>query len=575
MNTYALISLLAFMICFFLGNFIYHKNPQNALNRMIAVLCILVGFLAFIEFLYRQAPNYETAYFWLKISTLWPFVPSVLLHISLIFTSQKKILKHKITYLAIYLPAIIISAIALSTNLLLEGALHTYWGWTYGMPNDPLLFNIMSIWTILAGFSAGTLCFIYYLKSTNLKRLQAKYVFTGLYLPLIISIVSDLFLPSIELRVPEMTMVMSTIGIGAISYGIWKYRFPALTTAAVADKIVSTMSNFLLLLDQDGTILTINPATTDLLGYSKKDLIGQPIDLLFSDSKYYKNLFQQSDKNYHNNSINNMEAKLKTKNGGEIPVLLSISPIIDDYSNLIGLVCIGSNIKDIKKAEKEIQASLEEKEVLLREVHHRVKNNLQIISSLLNLQTGYIKNPEDAELFRESQRRVRSMALIHERLYKSSDISHVNLREYMSSLIGYLLQYYVVNPEKIKINLDVDEINLSMETAIPCGLIVNELVSNSLKYAFPPDRSGHVDVSLKRKGEFFILNVADNGIGFPAKYDFNESESESLGLKLVKGLVDQIDGEIKLNAQSGTDFKVLFKEAEYKNRIPIPNESKA
>ena len=396
MNIYALISLIAFMICFFLGNFIYHKNPKSRLNIMVGILCILVGFLAFIEFEYRYAYNYEIALFWLKVSSLWPFVPSILLHIAIIFTKKDYIFKNKLYYLLIYLPAIFVSTIGLSTNLLINGALDEYWGWTYIISPNLTLFTIMTIWTIFAGFLAAFLIFSYYLNSKNIKRKQAKYIFVGLYMPMIISLFSDLILPSASIRVPEMTMTMSTVGIGLISYGIWKYRFPALTTAVAADKIVATMSNFLLLLDTEKNIINVNQATQGLLGYDDAELIGKSVGIIFPDEDEKNALFNGDDHGLMKNGfISNKETYFKAKDGKIIPVFLSISLIQSEEGRTIGIVCIGSDIIEITRAKNEIKDSLEEKELLLREVHHRVKNNLQIISSLLNLQSGYIKDEED------------------------------------------------------------------------------------------------------------------------------------------------------------------------------------
>lgn len=534
---------------------------------MLALLCILVGLLAFIEFQYRQAPDIETAYYWLKISAIWPLVPSVLLHIALIFTEHKDTLRHKTTYILIYLPAILIIGLSLSTNLLLDGAIKEYWGWTYTFPQNPILFNIMSLWTIIAGFSAATICFRYYLKSRDMKRLQAKYMLAGLYFPLVISIASDLVLPTTAVRVPEMTMTMSTLGITIISYGIWKYRFPALTSAIVADKIVSTMSNFLLLLDENKRIVNVNQATLHLFGYKKEELIGKKVDILFARKKDSATIFEKKkNKSYYSvNSIVNKESTLHSKKGDNIPVILSISPIIGDSSQIIGLVLIGSDIKDLKQAETRIKYSLEEKEVLLQEVHHRVKNNLQIISSLLNLQTRYIHDKEDLEIFRESQSRVKSMAIIHELLYQSSDFAHIDFKEYISSLVAYLFQYYSVDPQKIKFNLNVDSTMLGMETAIPCGLIVNELISNSLKYAFPNGCTGYISVSLHPHSDHYLLEIEDNGIGLPDNIEFEKTDT--LGLRLVMGLINQIDGTIELKADSGTKYQINFSEVEYQKRI--------
>ncbi|MBM4240345.1 MAG: PAS domain S-box protein [Euryarchaeota archaeon] len=567
MNIYALISLAAFMLCFFFGNFIYHKNPKSQLNKMVAILCVLVAFLAFVEFGYRQAQDFDTAFYWLKLSTLWPFVPSVLLHIALIFTKKTKLLTNKLTYILIYSPAFIISGLALTTNLLLDGALREYWGWTYAFPQNPLLFNLMAVWSVIGGSSAAILCLSYYLKATNIKRKQAKYVLAGLYMPLVISFLSDFILPNASIRVPEMTMTMSTVGIAFISYGIWKYRFPALTTAIAADEIVSTMSNFLLLLDHKMNIATVNQATLTLLGYEKNEMVGKSVKMIFAEKKDIEDLFNEENQYLRETSaINNVEATLKRKDGRIVPIFLSTSIIQNEDAKILGTVCIGSDITDLKKAEKRIKSSLEEKELLLREIHHRVKNNLQVISSMLNLQSRYIKDKSDLELFRGSQSRIKTMAMIHEHLYRSADFAHIDFSEYIHSLVNYLLRYYNADPNVIKLKLDVEEdISLNIDTAVPCGLIINELVSNALKFAFRNGRPGEVKIDFHSVDDNFILTVSDNGMGFPEDLDY--SNVKTLGLQLVDSLVRQLGGAIELDRSQGTKFTIIFKETDYQRRI--------
>lgn len=569
MNLYAIISLIAFMVCFFLGNFIYHKNPKSQLNILIALTCIVVGFLAFVEFEYRQAETIQTAFFWIKISTLWPLVPALLLHISLVFT-KSRYLKNKLTYILIYLPSTIIILLSLTTNLLLDQVLKEYWGWTYALPADMTLYNIMAIWTVSTVVLAGLLCFSYYLKSKNLRKKQAKYVFAGLYMPLLISLMSDFILPSASLRVPEMTMTMMTMGIGIISYGIWKYRLPALTAAVAADKIVSTMSNFLLLLDTDKNIINVNQAARDLLGYDDSELIGKSIEIIFPEEERKKALFDVDHGLINKEVISNKETFFRTKNGKIIPVFLSISLIQSEKSEIVGIVCIGSDIIEISHAKNEIKASLEEKELLLREVHHRVKNNLQIISSLLNLQSGYIKDENDLELFKDSQSRVKSMAFIHEQLYQSSSFINIEFSEYVNNLVTYLLHYYTLESTTIKLKTNIENISLDLNTSIPCGLIVNELVTNSLKHGFPviegQTQEGEIYIDLHSINEDqYALIVADNGIGLPEDIDFENTES--LGLQLVNSLVMQLDGTIKLDRSAGTKFEIIFSKLEYKERM--------
>lgn len=560
MNIYALLSLSAFITCFFLGNFIYHKNPWSRLNILIAFLSIFTGFLAFIEFEYRLAETVQTAFFWLKISTIWPLVPSLLLHISLVFT-KSGYLKNKLIYILIYLPSIIIITLSLTTNLLLDSVLKEYWGWTYALPADMTLFNIMALWSVSTVALAGLMCFSFYLNSQGLKRKQAKYMFAGLYMPLLISFSTDFIMPGVSLRVPEMTMTMMSLGIVLISYGIWKYRFPALTTTVVADKIISTMSNFLFLLDSEEKIINVNKASRDLLGYDDSELIGKPVEIIFPGTNEKKAMFNGL---MGKKFLESKETCLRTKDGTIIPVFFSISLIQSEDNETVGIVCIGSDITDMVSAKNEIKNSLQEKELLLREVHHRVKNNLQIISSLLNLQSGYIKNKDDLEIFKDSLSRVKSMAFIHEQLYQSSNFVNINFSEYIGNLVTYLLHYYTEDPGSIKLNINVEDVFIDLDTSIPLGLIINELVTNSLKHAFQ-GKPGEISIDLHSIDDNqYMLTVADNGTGLPEGFDFN---TETLGLQLVNGLVKQLDGTIELDSINGTRFKIIINRLEYAERL--------
>ncbi len=214
-----------------------------------------------------------------------------------------------------------------------------------------------------------------------------------------------------------------------------------------------------------------------------------------------------------------------------------------------------AEVAERKRVEQQMMSSLQEKEVLLKEIHHRVKNNLQIISSLLSLQSENISGRDPAKTFRESQDRIRSMALIHEKLYQARDISHVDFAEYVRSLTAYLLRSYVTGPG-IRLIVDIEGIALDIDKAIPCGLIINELVSNSLKYAFPEGSQGEVRIALSRDGNGYTLLVADSGAGLPPGLDFRNTPS--LGLQLVNTLVGQLEGTIELLPGAGTSFRVTF-----------------
>jgi two-component sensor histidine kinase len=238
----------------------------------------------------------------------------------------------------------------------------------------------------------------------------------------------------------------------------------------------------------------------------------------------------------------------------------------DNNGDIIGLCGIARDITEKKHADEEIKKSLKEKEVLLQEIHHRVKNNMQIISSLLNLQKYYLDDDMAINVIKESQNRVKSMALLHEKLYQSPNLTRINFYDYTKSQISDLSYSYAVDQSKITFVIEIEEITLNIETALPIGLIISEIVSNSIKYAFPNNIKGEIFIGLKLSddGEF-ELRVRDNGIGLPEGMELNNLDS--LGLKLVTNLVNQIDGKIEIDSINGVDFKIKFRELKYEKRI--------
>ena len=208
------------------------------------------------------------------------------------------------------------------------------------------------------------------------------------------------------------------------------------------------------------------------------------------------------------------------------------------------------------RAEIEIKKSLQEKEILLKEVQHRVKNNLQVISSMLDLQTDYVKDSGVLKLFVEAQKRVKSMALVHERMYQSEVLTDLDFTQYIENLGNYIFKIYGVNTKRISMKIDINEANIDFNRAIQLGLIVNELISNSLKHAFPDDLEGQVNVRLDSEDKYFILTTSDNGVGLPKK--FRLRQTKSLGLQLVQALTNQLKGSIKIDRRKGTRFRIKF-----------------
>ena len=318
--------------------------------------------------------------------------------------------------------------------------------------------------------------------------------------------------------------------------------------------------------DVGGVLHSVNQYGCEQLGYMSEELIG----------KSFLKLFQEKDKETALNSLKICASNLGEvfhweickvrKDGSVIWVKDSARAIRKNNGNIV-IFIVSEDVTERKQAEDKLKDSLCEKEVLLREIHHRVKNNMQIISSLLSLQSKYVKDIKDKELFEESRNRVRSMAIIHEKVYQSEDLSNINFSTYLPEVVYSISNYYMLH-HRINILVDVEDVSLNIETAIPCGLIVNELLTNSLKHAFPNKRHGNVEIKLctDESGEITLI-VRDDGVGFPEGIDFEKTES--LGLRLVDVLMKQLGGTINVNYGDGTEFRMIFREFEtLKHQIP-------
>jgi PAS domain S-box-containing protein len=280
----------------------------------------------------------------------------------------------------------------------------------------------------------------------------------------------------------------------------------------------------------------------------------------------YNDFWIQKDKAALRGERQHFETKLTDVNGDVVWREIYLNPIFDENGNVREISGIGNDITEKKLAEEKIKQSLQEKEVLLKEVHHRVKNNLQVISSILNLQSSYVKDVGTLNILKESQNRIKSMAFIHESLYQTKDFSSINFSEYVVNLSHNLIQSYSNFENEIKLNLDIQNVFLNLDLAIPCGLIINEIVSNALKYAFV-DKKGDCEISVTMvlDNENLILKVADNGIGLPKDIDYRNTQS--LGLQLVVTLTDQLNGTIEMDSSNGTKYTIIFKQNQVKNRI--------
>ena len=356
------------------------------------------------------------------------------------------------------------------------------------------------------------------------------------------------------------------IGLGESS--IQKSYYPEL------QKRLGELERFRSLLDQSndsifllkipsGNFSDVNKSASKYFGYSSQEMLKMSVfDLvdneeLDSFKKIFNELVERS------SGRKTFYSVIVGSNGKKIPVEIGANVV--KFSDVFYIVMVIRDITERKEAEDKIRSSLEEKEILLREIHHRVKNNMQIISSLLNLQTTYTDDENVVDILKESQNRVKSMAMIHEKLYQSNELAKIDFKDYINKLSTFLRQSYIISNDQVMIETAVENTYLNIDTAVPCGLIINELITNSIKHAFPDGLNGIINIGLVEDNGKFILNVKDNGVGFPEIINFKNTET--LGLQLVNNLVLQLDGTIDINVDHGTEFKIHFQSMEYSQRI--------
>lgn len=319
--------------------------------------------------------------------------------------------------------------------------------------------------------------------------------------------------------------------------------------------LVENAPNVITTIDRDGTITFINRTSSQL---SPQEVIGKNLyDFLPEEDR--KSVSTNIEAVFRSGQSTSFESR--TGQGADIHRYTNRVGATKHEGKIVAATIISTDITERKRAEEQIVASLEEKEVLLKEIHHRVKNNMQLISSLLNLQAQQVRDAATQDVLLESRNRVRSMALIHEKLYQTKDFAQVDFKDYLRNLSSSLFRTYSINAQNIELQVRAEDVFLTIEQAIPCGLIINELLTNSLIHGFPNGRSGQIEISLCASSneagtDGIELSVVDSGVGFPDNFNYNNTKS--LGLQIVNTLVKQLDGELSYDNGNGASFAIRF-----------------
>lgn len=552
-SLYLLVLYCAGIICLSLAIYlwrIFWKKKRIIPGRTLSFMMFSVSVWAFGCALALQSGTLEGTYFWERFKYIGLLsVPSIWYIFSLQWTGHTRKISRRFRFFLIGTPLFLLAAV------LSDPLHHLVWSEFEPVFLGPFLFDRVvhgPAWWLLWIFStfliiSGLAVFIHAIISlSRTYKKQARILLLGGLLPWITNALFALGLTPLVVDITPAVFIFTCL---IYIQGLKRFRMIDIIPAA-RYSIFDQMKNPIFVLDIEDRILDMNRAAASLYPESGKPLLG---------SRIQETLFWELGISEKLPCIekNSMEIPVKTGSGERI-FELNINPLSGSSGQVTGHALIFHDITYRKKTENQLQAALREKEILLKEVHHRVKNNMQIVVSLLRLQSIQINDEELKQLFRSCENRVRTMALIHERLYKTENFTEIDFSQFIDSLVSHLQRLNQREQNPIQMDLSLDPVTIGITKAVPCGLIFQEILSNCYRHAFPDDRGGRIRIDLHSDDNGTVeISVDDNGIGIPESFDIENSES--LGLQLIVDLVRQIEGKLQIERKEGTRFHISFR----------------
>jgi PAS domain S-box-containing protein len=546
MNPAALIGLISGILNACIGLYILILNPKKNTNRFFFLLILSITIYCFGEFFTRISSTPEEALLAGRIAySVLFYSPVFFVSFSIYFprktiTEKYNTLSNVLQLLFFILSTILYIIFLFFLNI--QNVQESEWGFRVILSSSTIF---IIIWYLFAsGFSISYLFYKYFFKDLyQYEKNSIKIIAFSVAIVIIIAVVTNLLPPLLNFKIFPMTTIFLFAFAFSVAYAIKKYQFLFPTSELIAENILETMKESVIVLDKNDKIINVNKSAIKLLGYDKKNLKKLPLDKIIElPSGINTNFLKQSGK------IDSFETSFITKSGKKIPMSISPTIIFDDEQNFIGLVLLGGDLTETKK-------SLKEKEILLKEIHHRVKNNLQLIHSLLDLQSDQFEDENVIEKIKESMNRIKLMASFYEQLYQSKNVGEINFKEYMKNILMDLFHGHKID-DTVNLRIEIEDIILDFDTALTCGFIVSELITNSLKHAFPDGRKGEISVGFHIEDNSYKLTIRDSGIGISNNYNVNNPKS--FGLKLVNIFVKELGGNIAIDRVKGTSFTIII-----------------
>ena len=606
MNYLALISILAFVFDLFLGTLVYNKNPKNRLNKIFLLLCLWSSYWHITEYGYICAHNLETAIFWYKAGALWPLAIAFCLHLILIFIDHSRLLTNKLTYIVIYLPALIFSFFDLTTNKLGWIIRDEDFGWTYQFQKGSIISQLCELWILIISLVTIYISFRYFLKvSSYRKKKQAIFFLIGVLAPFVVGIICSMLLPAFDVKFPDLTATAMLIGNVFFAYGIWKYDLFTLTPEAVAKNIIATITDSLLLVNPNGKIVLENTSARRLLKSEEITITGQYLSNVLIETNEHsahdgKIIEQLGKKRF----LADYEMLLVAKDGAKIPVSISASTLREEDGTVLGYVLVARDIADRKRSENELRLAKEKAEVanqtksdFLANMSHELRTPLNHIIGftelVLDKKFGELNKTQEEYLGDALQSSKHLLALINDILDLSKVEACKQKLELSTFNLAHLLENSVVMVKEkalkhsIQLALDTNSIPETVQADERLlKQIMYNLLSNAVK--FTPD-GGRVSVTAQtcalsdKDYQADVLNqafgvkisVSDTGIGIhpeDLKRIFNPFEQvessksrkyqgTGLGLPLCKNFVDLHGGNIWVDSKGddqGSSFHFVI-----------------
>jgi len=562
MTPFALFPLLASILAIFLGNSVYGLDKKKPLNIIFALFAFSLSFWAFTEFMYRQADTATTAYYWMKMGFIWTIPTALTVHFALVYTEKIKSLKNTAIALVLYVPAAIFSLIYLTTDLITTGVVQKFWGYTY-VASDSWVCTASNFWAFALTFSAIFLCLKYYLKiNEKTKKQQAKFVTLGFLIPVFISFITEGLLPFWHTEIPELTTISSLLLGLFVGYAIWKYHLFKLNPATAVETIISTMSDPLVLTDQNQRVLKVNQALTSYLGYSEMELLGKSMNYVFQEQT-----LQKENKLLEIATAKKHEIKLKTKYNEEKYALFSSSDVKSKNGQIMGTVYIIHDVTQLKLLEARLVKS--ERFAAIGELAGMVGHDLRNPLTSIKNAAYYLKKKGTScsEAKYKTMLEIidssidHSNKIINDLLDYSKEI-HLELEERTPRLLLAESLMIVGVPDKVKlIDKTNDEPKMMVDTTKIVRCFVN-LIKNAID-AMP--EGGTLEVQSVQEGGNVGFVFKDTGIGMSEEIMAKlfsplfttKAQGMGFGLAICKRVVEAHGGTIIVQSSSGKGTRFI------------------